>query len=524
LNPFTMTSLTDRLRRALLQSQISVRRVTTCASATLLLLLTLVGTIPAHAQDPVTFPTFSYHWRTVVDGTPRPPVLGYIDGEPLYFANTQSFPIPSVGSSVCFSIQKEIIDIPNGLGGMVTGQATTWRIRFSTSDRFPCSATYSNIDLTTPTMLYSGTITIAITNTPPGQIQTNFNVPIGQTTIIPINSVASDADGDPVFFSDLGNRGQKPAGCGAVTARSNFIAFTPSSSGGICEQRISFHDTVAYIETVMNFISPGVQTITFTSTAPTSAQAGGANYTVAATASSNLAVAFSLDATSTGCTLAGSTVAFTGAGTCRINANQAGNGSFQPAPQVQQSFTVAAAAQNVALNAVQSRKTHGAAGTFDLLIDTAPLIAGSVTVEPRIIGAGHSIVFQFNQAVTSIGSVSAVDTSGNPIGVASGVINSANTNEVIVTLTGVADASRVTIAVNSVAGTGNTLNQASASMGFLVGDVNNSRSVSNTDITALKTRAGQTLNNTNFKYDVDVSGGISNTDISAAKTRVGAGI
>jgi YVTN family beta-propeller protein len=179
---------------------------------------------------------------------------------------------------------------------------------------------------------------------------------------------------------------------------------------------------------------------------------------------------------------------------------------------------------NVALTAVQSRKTHGAAGTFDLLIDTAPLIAGSVTVEPRMIGAGHSIVFQFNQAVTSIGSVTAVDTSGNPIGIANGVINSANNTEVIVTLTGVADASRVTITVNNVAGAGNTLNQASASMGFLIGDVNNSRSVSNTDITAIKTRAGQTLDNTNFKLDVNVSGGISNTDISAAKTRSGAGI
>jgi hypothetical protein len=179
---------------------------------------------------------------------------------------------------------------------------------------------------------------------------------------------------------------------------------------------------------------------------------------------------------------------------------------------------------NVALTAVQSRKTHGAAGTFDLLIDTAPLIAGSVTVEPRMIGAAHSIVFQFNQPVTSIGSVSAVNASGNPIGTASGVINSANSTEVVVTLTGIADASRATVTINNVAGAGNTLSTATASIGFLIGDVNNSRSVSNTDITAIKTRAGQTLDNTNFKLDVNASGGISNTDISAAKTRSGAGI
>jgi uncharacterized delta-60 repeat protein len=181
---------------------------------------------------------------------------------------------------------------------------------------------------------------------------------------------------------------------------------------------------------------------------------------------------------------------------------------------------IASFMSNVALSAVQSRKTHGAAGTFDLLIDSAPLIGGLVTVEPRVIGAGHSIVFQFNQAVTSIGTVTATDVNGNAIGTGNAVINSGNTTEVIVTLTGVADASRVRVTVNGVNGGLNV----SAAIGFLVGDVNNSRSVSNTDISAIKTRVGQTLDNTNFKYDVNVSGGISNTDITAVRTRAGAGV
>ena len=175
---------------------------------------------------------------------------------------------------------------------------------------------------------------------------------------------------------------------------------------------------------------------------------------------------------------------------------------------------------NIALTAVQSRRTHGAAGTFDLLIDTAPLIGGAVTVEPRVIGAGHRIVFQFNQAVTSIGTVTATDVGGSPIGVANGLINSGNLNEVIVTLTGVVDASRVLVTLNGVNG---ILNM-SAAIGFLVGDVNNSRSVTNADLTTIKTRAGQTLDNTNFKYDVNVSGGITNTDITSAKSRSGAAI
>jgi hypothetical protein len=81
------------------------------------------------------------------------------------------------------------------------------------------------------------------------------------------------------------------------------------------------------------------QTITFTSTAPSSASVGGPTYTVAATASSGLAVSFTIDASSSSvCSISGATVSFIGAGTCTIDANQAGNSNYNAAPQVQQSF------------------------------------------------------------------------------------------------------------------------------------------------------------------------------------------
>ncbi len=83
------------------------------------------------------------------------------------------------------------------------------------------------------------------------------------------------------------------------------------------------------------------QTITFTSTAPGSASAGGATYTPTATATSGLAVTITLDGTSTGCTLSGGVVSFTAAGSCVLDANQAGNATYYAAPQVQQSFAVA---------------------------------------------------------------------------------------------------------------------------------------------------------------------------------------
>ena len=88
-------------------------------------------------------------------------------------------------------------------------------------------------------------------------------------------------------------------------------------------------------------VGRGAQTISVTSAAPAAATVGGATYTVTATATSGLPVAFTIDAAAAGvCSIAGATVSFIGIGTCVVTANQAGNAGYDPAPQVQQSFTV----------------------------------------------------------------------------------------------------------------------------------------------------------------------------------------
>ncbi|NUT55118.1 MAG: hypothetical protein HOQ03_03935 [Thermoleophilia bacterium] len=95
---------------------------------------------------------------------------------------------------------------------------------------------------------------------------------------------------------------------------------------------------------------PAPQTVSFTSSAPSSAVYGGPSYAVSAVATSGLPVAFSAAASSSGvCALSGSTVSIVGAGTCTVNANQAGNGAYLAAPQVQQSFTVARASQTITI-------------------------------------------------------------------------------------------------------------------------------------------------------------------------------
>ena len=163
---------------------------------------------------------------------------------------------------------------------------------------------------------------------------------------------------------------------------------------------------------------------------------------------------------------------------------------------------------------MKSRKTHGSAGTFDLTLNASAPITGSVTGEPRFSGAGHKIVFQFPSAIGSVGSATALDAQGMPVAMAYAV---AAGNEVIVTLTGMADNRRATVTVNGINGIGT----ASVSLGFLVGDVNSNRSVSAKDISTTKARIGQAVSQLNFRSDVNASGAITQADLNAVKARSG---
>jgi Dockerin type I domain/Putative Ig domain/Fibronectin type III domain len=208
----------------------------------------------------------------------------------------------------------------------------------------------------------------------------------------------------------------------------------------------------------------------------------------------------------------GSTVTGLSAGSCTIAANQAGNSNYNPAPPVTQTFAIDP--PPIAFTGeVYSRKVHGAAGAMDLAILDVPL-AGAITVEPRAIGSGHQILFRFDSTVTSVASVAVTDAASAAIGATAASFIG---NDLIVTLTAIPDNTRVAVSVTGV----NGLLDVSRAMGFLIGDINNSRSVNATDISGVKARSGQTADATNFRFDVNASGGINATDISAVKARSG---
>ena len=94
-------------------------------------------------------------------------------------------------------------------------------------------------------------------------------------------------------------------------------------------------------------VGKAAQSISFLSTAPQNAKAGGATYQVQASSTAGLAVTLTVDPGTTAiCQLDGSAsganVSFTAAGTCTIDAGQAGDANPNAAPLAQQSFAVGA--------------------------------------------------------------------------------------------------------------------------------------------------------------------------------------
>ena len=138
-------------------------------------------------------------------------------------------------------------------------------------------------------------------------------------------------------------------------------------------------------------VNKGDQTIMFTSTAPANARVGGATYAPTATGgASGQPVTFTIDGTATGvCSISGGVVSFSAVGTCIVDANQAGDGDYNAAPQKQQSFAVAKGDQTIAFTqpadlrfdqtpaALSATATSGLTVTFTSATPTVCTVSGS---------------------------------------------------------------------------------------------------------------------------------------------------
>ena len=138
------------------------------------------------------------------------------------------------------------------------------------------------------------------------------------------------------------------------------------------------------------------QTIAFTSTAPTGARAGGPTYLPSATATSGLGVVFTIDPPSTlVCSLSAGVVTFLSAGTCTIDANQAGDDLWAPATEVSETITV-----DVALLSPQTI-------VFTSTAPTGARAGGTTYLPTATATSGLGVVFTIDPPSTLVCSLSA---------------------------------------------------------------------------------------------------------------------
>jgi len=158
-----------------------------------------------------------------------------------------------------------------------------------------------------------------------------------------------------------------------------------------------------------------------------------------------------------------------------------------------------------------SRKIHGAAGAFDILLP----LTGNVGIECRGGGAtnDYQMIISFGTAVM-VGSASVTSGAGSVSSF------SVSGSEVTVNLTGVTNVQRITLTLHNV-NNGTSTGDVPVSMGVLIGDVNGNASVDAFDVSQTKATSGQSVDATNFRNDVTANGSINASDVSLVKSESG---
>lgn len=171
----------------------------------------------------------------------------------------------------------------------------------------------------------------------------------------------------------------------------------------------------------------------------------------------------------------------------------------------------AGAASTLQLVSAVSRKSHRAAGTFDINLP----LTGVAGVECRNGGGTYTLVFTFTTNVVS-GSASVTAGTGT-----AGTATFSGTT-MTVPLSGVTDVQAITVTLTGVTDTSSqVLPATSVGVNMLIGDANGNKAVDRADVSLTKGQIGMAVTSSNFREDVKVSGTINSTDVSQVKSAVG---
>jgi hypothetical protein len=161
------------------------------------------------------------------------------------------------------------------------------------------------------------------------------------------------------------------------------------------------------------------------------------------------------------------------------------------------------------LSSAASRKTHGAAGDFDIALPGVECRSGGAPND-------YTLVFTFSNNLES-GNASVTSGTGNVAGTPA-ILG----NTMIVNLTGVADAQTLSVTLNGLTDQFlQTLPDTVVGMSVLIGDVNGNALVNASDIGQVKSQSGMPVTPLNFRADLDANGAITASDIGQVKANAG---
>ncbi|MEP7015763.1 MAG: dockerin type I domain-containing protein [Verrucomicrobiota bacterium] len=177
-------------------------------------------------------------------------------------------------------------------------------------------------------------------------------------------------------------------------------------------------------------------------------------------------------------------------------------------------FMVRTLTPALALMSAVSRKTHGAAGDFDIALP----LSGTPGIECRTGGGtgDYRLIITFNNMIVS-GSAAVSNGAGSVAGTPT-----FSANAMTVNLTGVTNAQTVTVTLSSVTDEfSQTLPDTVLSVSFVLGDSNGNGTVNASDVSQTKSRIGQAIDTTNFRSDVNANGTFNASDVSQIKANIG---
>jgi len=212
-------------------------------------------------------------------------------------------------------------------------------------------------------------------------------------------SATGGASGNPVVFS-LDATNTAPA-----TISGNMVSVTGTGNLVIDANQAGNADYAAAQAQVTVMISQASQTITFNQPGSPVTYSPGLHFSLSATGgASGNPIVFTIDGASTGtATISGTTVNVTGAGTLKIDANQAGNTNYAAAPQAQVTVQVNKAPQTLSFNPQP----------------TSPVaFAANLTIPLNATGGGSSspIVYTLDSSTTAPATISGSTVSVTGVG------------------------------------------------------------------------------------------------------------